>query len=310
MNWKWKSMSETRMSRWTQNINTGLKKGRATAVWVRAELESATKALVDLCDQILFFFFFPLQNVHILPQTVLYMADSENFINLEECRGHKRGEQQRTKFGVLLFPCAPLFGDEYCFHPESYWLSEAVGLLPEECMHIVSLNFWGSVCVRDCTPCSLKIQRFYPEVPNAMVHSTQGLWRAVFSFRKTSCAGVCILLLKQNVCLWLFQPFAVLDDCSPKFSGSTVHSSWLAKWRSRLCPMMGTLTPELRLSGLSLCDLIPDDCALEKSWFRISLTERIVHLKSSGYCLCHWGKSSMWTTGKDKLAMLKVRFRI
>ncbi|XP_025127282.1 F-box only protein 22 isoform X3 [Bubalus bubalis] len=31
-----------------------------------------------------------LENVHILPQTVLYMADSENFINLEECRGHKR----------------------------------------------------------------------------------------------------------------------------------------------------------------------------------------------------------------------------
>ena len=112
------------MSRWTQNTNPGLKKGRATAVWVRAapleSSKSSTKALVDLCDQILFFFFFPLQNVHILPQTVLYMADSENFINLEECRGHKRGEQQRTKFWMLLLPCAPLFGDEHCFHPESY----------------------------------------------------------------------------------------------------------------------------------------------------------------------------------------------
>uniref|UniRef100_A0A8C0TFW8 E2 ubiquitin-conjugating enzyme n=1 Tax=Canis lupus familiaris TaxID=9615 RepID=A0A8C0TFW8_CANLF len=30
------------------------------------------------------------KNVHILPQTVLYMADSETFISLEECRGHKR----------------------------------------------------------------------------------------------------------------------------------------------------------------------------------------------------------------------------
>ncbi|XP_059768668.1 F-box only protein 22 isoform X3 [Balaenoptera ricei] len=31
-----------------------------------------------------------LENVHILPRTVLYMADSETFISLEECRGHKR----------------------------------------------------------------------------------------------------------------------------------------------------------------------------------------------------------------------------
>ncbi|XP_045681003.1 F-box only protein 22 isoform X2 [Phyllostomus hastatus] len=31
-----------------------------------------------------------LENVHILPQTVLYMADSDTFISLEECRGHKR----------------------------------------------------------------------------------------------------------------------------------------------------------------------------------------------------------------------------
>lgn len=36
-------------------------------------------------------FSFSLQNVHILPRTVLYMADSETFISLEECRGHKRG---------------------------------------------------------------------------------------------------------------------------------------------------------------------------------------------------------------------------
>ena len=126
-----------------------------------------------------------LENVHILPQTVLYMADSENFINLEECRGHKRGEQQRTKFWMLLLPCAPLFGDEHCFHPESYWLSEAVGLLPEECRNIASLNFWGSVGVRDCTACSLKIQRVCPEIPNLVVQLTQVLWRAVFSFWKT-----------------------------------------------------------------------------------------------------------------------------
>lgn len=32
-----------------------------------------------------------LQNVRILPRTVLYMADSETFISLEECRGRKRG---------------------------------------------------------------------------------------------------------------------------------------------------------------------------------------------------------------------------
>ncbi|XP_065404284.1 F-box only protein 22 isoform X2 [Macaca fascicularis] len=31
-----------------------------------------------------------LENVRILPHTVLYMADSETFISLEECRGHKR----------------------------------------------------------------------------------------------------------------------------------------------------------------------------------------------------------------------------
>ncbi|XP_068412383.1 F-box only protein 22 isoform X2 [Eschrichtius robustus] len=31
-----------------------------------------------------------LENVHVLPRTVLYMADSETFISLEECRGHKR----------------------------------------------------------------------------------------------------------------------------------------------------------------------------------------------------------------------------
>ncbi|XP_035923548.1 F-box only protein 22 isoform X1 [Halichoerus grypus] len=36
------------------------------------------------------------QNVHILPQTVLYMADSETFINLEECRGHKRARKRTT----------------------------------------------------------------------------------------------------------------------------------------------------------------------------------------------------------------------
>lgn len=35
-------------------------------------------------------------NVHILPQTVLYMADSETFISLEECRGHKRARKRTT----------------------------------------------------------------------------------------------------------------------------------------------------------------------------------------------------------------------
>ncbi|XP_039094106.1 F-box only protein 22 isoform X1 [Hyaena hyaena] len=37
-----------------------------------------------------------LENVHILPQTVLYMADSETFISLEECRGHKRARKRTT----------------------------------------------------------------------------------------------------------------------------------------------------------------------------------------------------------------------
>lgn len=37
-----------------------------------------------------------LQNVHILPQTVLYMADSDTFISLEECRGHKRARKRAT----------------------------------------------------------------------------------------------------------------------------------------------------------------------------------------------------------------------
>uniref|UniRef100_A0A8C0PMP8 E2 ubiquitin-conjugating enzyme n=2 Tax=Canis lupus familiaris TaxID=9615 RepID=A0A8C0PMP8_CANLF len=36
------------------------------------------------------------KNVHILPQTVLYMADSETFISLEECRGHKRARKRTT----------------------------------------------------------------------------------------------------------------------------------------------------------------------------------------------------------------------
>lgn len=35
-----------------------------------------------------------LENVHMLPSTVLYMADSETFINLEECRGHKRARKR------------------------------------------------------------------------------------------------------------------------------------------------------------------------------------------------------------------------
>ncbi|TEA34961.1 hypothetical protein DBR06_SOUSAS9710030 [Sousa chinensis] len=35
-------------------------------------------------------------NVHILPQTVLYMADSETFISLEECRGHKRARKRTS----------------------------------------------------------------------------------------------------------------------------------------------------------------------------------------------------------------------
>lgn len=37
-----------------------------------------------------------LENVHILPQTVLYMADSETFISLEECRGHKRAKKRTS----------------------------------------------------------------------------------------------------------------------------------------------------------------------------------------------------------------------
>ncbi|XP_037357943.1 F-box only protein 22 [Talpa occidentalis] len=37
-----------------------------------------------------------LQNVLILPRTVLYMADSETFISLEECRGHKRARKRTT----------------------------------------------------------------------------------------------------------------------------------------------------------------------------------------------------------------------
>ncbi|XP_029808313.1 F-box only protein 22 isoform X2 [Suricata suricatta] len=49
-----------------------------------------------------------LENVHILPQTVLYMADSETFISLEECRGHKRARKRTTMEGAFalekLFP--------------------------------------------------------------------------------------------------------------------------------------------------------------------------------------------------------------
>ncbi|KAF6077489.1 F-box protein 22 [Phyllostomus discolor] len=49
-----------------------------------------------------------LENVHILPQTVLYMADSDTFISLEECRGHKRARKRTTMDTALalerLFP--------------------------------------------------------------------------------------------------------------------------------------------------------------------------------------------------------------
>ncbi|KAM6201957.1 F-box only protein 22 [Rhynchocyon petersi] len=49
-----------------------------------------------------------LENVGILPQTVLYMADSETFISLEECRGHKRARKRTSMKTALalekLFP--------------------------------------------------------------------------------------------------------------------------------------------------------------------------------------------------------------
>ncbi|XP_054444761.1 F-box only protein 22 [Pteronotus mesoamericanus] len=49
-----------------------------------------------------------LENVHVLPQTVLYMADSDTFISLEECRGHKRARKRTTTETALalekLFP--------------------------------------------------------------------------------------------------------------------------------------------------------------------------------------------------------------
>ncbi|XP_037866127.1 F-box only protein 22 isoform X5 [Chlorocebus sabaeus] len=47
-------------------------------------------------------------NVRILPHTVLYMADSETFISLEECRGHKRARKRTSMETALalekLFP--------------------------------------------------------------------------------------------------------------------------------------------------------------------------------------------------------------
>ncbi|XP_006888333.1 PREDICTED: F-box only protein 22 [Elephantulus edwardii] len=49
-----------------------------------------------------------LENVRILPQTVLYMADSETFISLEQCRGHKRAKKRTSMEAALvlekLFP--------------------------------------------------------------------------------------------------------------------------------------------------------------------------------------------------------------
>uniref|UniRef100_A0A2K5X7H5 Ubiquitin conjugating enzyme E2 Q2 n=1 Tax=Macaca fascicularis TaxID=9541 RepID=A0A2K5X7H5_MACFA len=48
------------------------------------------------------------KNVRILPHTVLYMADSETFISLEECRGHKRARKRTSMETALalekLFP--------------------------------------------------------------------------------------------------------------------------------------------------------------------------------------------------------------
>ncbi|XP_020033625.1 F-box only protein 22 isoform X3 [Castor canadensis] len=37
-----------------------------------------------------------LENVQVLPQTALYMADSDSFVSLEECRGHKRARKRTS----------------------------------------------------------------------------------------------------------------------------------------------------------------------------------------------------------------------
>lgn len=71
---------------WRESVRRVLRAQRRVA-WISAGSADAghpqEHCLVRVAAQ-------ELENVHILPQTVLYMADSETFMSLEECRGHKR----------------------------------------------------------------------------------------------------------------------------------------------------------------------------------------------------------------------------
>nr|XP_019606767.1 PREDICTED: F-box only protein 22 isoform X1 [Rhinolophus sinicus] len=77
---------------WRESVRRVLRAQRRVA-WISAGSADAghpqEHCLVRVAAQ-------ELENVHILPQTVLYMADSETFMSLEECRGHKRARKRTT----------------------------------------------------------------------------------------------------------------------------------------------------------------------------------------------------------------------
>ncbi|XP_006142660.2 F-box only protein 22 [Tupaia chinensis] len=89
---------------WSECVRRVLRTHRSVT-WISAGLADAGRleghCLVRVVAE-------ELENVRILPQTVLYMADSETFISLEECRGHKRARKRTSMDAALalerLFP--------------------------------------------------------------------------------------------------------------------------------------------------------------------------------------------------------------
>ncbi|XP_069898907.1 F-box only protein 22 [Dipodomys merriami] len=89
---------------WRECVRRALRAQRRLA-WISASRPGA-RALGGHC--LLHAAADELEHVHILPHTVLYMADSETFIGLEECHGHKRARKRtsmETAFALeKLFP--------------------------------------------------------------------------------------------------------------------------------------------------------------------------------------------------------------
>lgn len=77
----WSFTSSNNRSSW---VGEKAPRGVGCLLWIRLTLVP------------LLFLFLPLQNVRVLPRTVLYVADSDTFIGQEECRGHKRGKYRKN----------------------------------------------------------------------------------------------------------------------------------------------------------------------------------------------------------------------